>query len=364
MRDTFYKMMGRTRYVVCRLFLHLSGRELAPLLKFLNRTVQEAIDSEGDMQILGEGLVEICQTLLQYDEYWLSAANEGDVFWNEGEAGDYVNELFTDSAARYLSGSDFSSTFEFVSEALTPNLIVMITVAYEGEVADLETDLSNISALRAGFKTLINLYYKHTLRAIQVHFSPAKLGDKLTNEQVLKYYPELIPLLPNSNQPVEISQPSTFTPAATDNITLTSDTQPKYDVFLAHNSLDKPLVREIAKQLKQRGLKPWLDEEAILAGQIIQEEIQKIIPQIKAAAFFIGQHGLGKWQKVELRSLYTQCVEKGITVIPVLLPDVREFPPELVFLKEHKWVSFSEEIIYNPLDSLYWGIIQSKPEDK
>jgi len=32
----------------------------------------------------------------------------GDVFWDEGEAGDYFNELFTDSAQRYLSEPDLS----------------------------------------------------------------------------------------------------------------------------------------------------------------------------------------------------------------------------------------------------------------
>ncbi|MHC5763892.1 toll/interleukin-1 receptor domain-containing protein, partial [Nostoc sp.] len=125
--------------------------------------------------------------------------------------------------------------------------------------------------------------------------------------------------------------------------------QPEFDVFLAHNSLDKPFVRDIAKRLRRSRLKPWLDEEAILPGQIIQEEIQKIIPRIKAAAFFIGKHGLGRWQKVELRSLYTQCVEKGIIVIPVLLPDVSKFPSELVFLKEHRWINFSylQQIVFD-----------------
>ncbi len=119
---------------------------------------------------------------------------------------------------------------------------------------------------------------------------------------------------------------------------------PEFDVFLAHNSIDKPFVKDIAKRLRRSRFKPWLDEEAILPGQIIQEEIQKIIPRIKAAAFFIGKYGLGRWQKVELRSLYTQCVEKGITVIPVLLPDAGKFPPELIFLKEHKWVRFTTGI--------------------
>ncbi|MDZ8226965.1 MULTISPECIES: DUF1517 domain-containing protein [unclassified Nostoc] len=196
MRDTFNKMIGRTRYVVLRLFLHLGGGEVAPILGVLNSVGRDAIDADGDLEVLGEGLVEISQTLLQYDEYWLSAANEGDVFFDEGEAGDYVNELFTDSAQRYLSEPSYSSdrSNEPLSIPVTQNIIVMITAAYEGEVPELETDLSNIQALKEGLKALINLHYKHKFQAIQVHFSPAQLGDELTSDQLLQYYPELIPL--------------------------------------------------------------------------------------------------------------------------------------------------------------------------
>ncbi|AVH69662.1 DUF1517 domain-containing protein [Nostoc sp. 'Lobaria pulmonaria (5183) cyanobiont'] len=196
MSNIFNKMIGRTRYVVFRLFLHLGGGEVAPILGVLNSAGRDAIDADGDLEVLGEGLVEISQTLLQYDEYWLSAANEGDVFWNEGEAGDYVNELFTDSAERYLSEPNYASNGlnEPLSIPVTRNIIVMITVAYEGEVPDLETDLSNVQALKEGLKALINLHYKHRLKAIQVHFSPAQLGDELTSDQLLQYYPELIPL--------------------------------------------------------------------------------------------------------------------------------------------------------------------------
>lgn len=197
MRDTFNRMMGQTRYVVFRLFLHLAGNEVAPILGVLNSAAREAIDAEGELEVLGAGLVEICETLLRYDQDWLSAANEGDVFWNEGEAGDYVNELFTDSAQRYGADADYSNTSgvgDSFSVPVTRNVIVMITVAYEGEVPELETDLSNIQALKEAFKALINLHYKHKLRAIQVHFSPAQLGDELTNDHLLQYFPELIPL--------------------------------------------------------------------------------------------------------------------------------------------------------------------------
>jgi uncharacterized membrane protein len=193
----FNRMIGRTRYVVCRIMLHLGGLEVAPILGVLNRTAREAIDADGDMEVLGEGLVEVCQTLLQYDEYWVSAANQGDVFWSEGEAGDYVSELFTDSAERYLSEPDFvseSSVNESLSIPVTRNVVVMITMAYEGEVPELETDLSNVQALKEGLKSVINLHYNRTIRAIQVHFSPAQLGDELTNDQLLQYYPELLPL--------------------------------------------------------------------------------------------------------------------------------------------------------------------------
>ncbi|PMB18393.1 hypothetical protein CEN40_14270 [Fischerella thermalis CCMEE 5205] len=197
MRDSFNRMMGKTRYVVCRIMLHLAGSEVAPILGVLNRCAREAMDSDGDLNVLGEGLVELCETLLQYDEYWLSAANEGEVFWNEGEAGDYVNELFTDSAQRYKSEPDFSSESDYndsFSIPVTRNVVVMITVAYTGEVPELETDLANIYALKEALKALINLHYNHKLKAIQVHFSPAQLGDELTNDQLLQYYPELIPL--------------------------------------------------------------------------------------------------------------------------------------------------------------------------
>ncbi|BAZ42483.1 hypothetical protein NIES4101_84520 [Calothrix sp. NIES-4101] len=201
MRDSLNKMMGRTRYVVCRVFIHLAGADVAPILGSLNTTARDAIAADGDLEILGEGLVNVCQTLLQYDEYWTSAANEGDVFWSEGEAGDYVNDLFTDSAQRYLSEPDFSSSYGSVNDAnqplsipVTRNVIVMLTAAFTGEIPELESDLSNIQALKEGLKALINLHYKHKLKAIQVHFSPAQLGDELTNDQLLQHYPELIPL--------------------------------------------------------------------------------------------------------------------------------------------------------------------------
>ncbi|WP_414587356.1 effector-associated domain EAD1-containing protein [Scytonema sp. PCC 10023] len=141
----------------------------------------------------------------------------------------------------------------------------------------------------------------------------------------------------------------------------------EFDVFLAHNSADKPEVRTIAHQLKTRNIKIWFDEEQIPPGRSFQDEIQKAIPLVKSAAIFIGLQGLGKWQEMEVRSLTTRCVEKGIPLIPILLPGVTKLPEKLVFLKEYTWVDFSKSIDdVQALKKLVWGITgtQSSPQQK
>ncbi|NER08266.1 MAG: DUF1517 domain-containing protein [Okeania sp. SIO3C4] len=196
-QDSFNKFTGKTRFVVSRLFVHLAGSEVTPFLGVLNRAVREIVASEGNLEVAGERLVEVCQSLLQYDTYWQSAANEGDVIWDEGEAGDFFDELFTDSASRYLSSGD-NEDDEVDDQPLTlsptGNLVVMITVAFEGEVPDIEADLASMDAMTLALKALINLHYQEKLRGIQIHFSPARLGDELDNEQLLLNFSELIPL--------------------------------------------------------------------------------------------------------------------------------------------------------------------------
>ncbi|MEI6381211.1 MAG: DUF1517 domain-containing protein [Cyanobacteriota bacterium ELA615] len=198
-RDRLNRLAGKNRYVVCRIFVHLTGKEIAPLLGILNRAGRSAIESDGDLESVGESLVTICENLLQMDLYWQSAHNEGDVFWDEGQAGDYFNSLSTDSISRFKSGSELEGGVEDVQETpltipATNNIVVMISAAYIGEVPELETNLASRDALITALKVLINLHYQGNLEAIGVYFSPSKFGDELTSEQILPNFPELIPL--------------------------------------------------------------------------------------------------------------------------------------------------------------------------
>ncbi|MGB7381143.1 MAG: TIR domain-containing protein [Rivularia sp. (in: cyanobacteria)] len=134
-----------------------------------------------------------------------------------------------------------------------------------------------------------------------------------------------------------------------------------FDVFLAHNSKDKSDIIIIAELLKQQGLNPWLDKEQIPPGSWFQEVIQQAIPQVKSAAIFIGSNGLGRWQRLELRSFTSRCVEANIRVIPVMLPGVKEIPSELTFLRELNGVFFDSIDDDSALDNLIWGITGRRP---
>lgn len=139
-------------------------------------------------------------------------------------------------------------------------------------------------------------------------------------------------------------------------------TEQQFDVFLAHSSKDKPLIRRIYRKLADLGLRPWLDEEEIAPGTKFQDEIQQAIGRIKTAAIFFGPDGLGRWQALELKSFISQCVRRDIPVIPVLLPGVKEIPEELIFLQEFHAVAFHDSIEdEKALFSLEWGITGCKP---
>ena len=142
-------------------------------------------------------------------------------------------------------------------------------------------------------------------------------------------------------------------------VTKTIMTNQHFDVFLAHNSQDKPQVRAIVANLKRRGLKVWLDEEQIPPGRPFQDVIQQALQNVSCAAIFIGSGGLGRWQILELRSLLTRFVDADIPVIPVLLPGVEGIPEHLLFLQELNYVKFENGINdFEALDKLESGIRQ------
>jgi GTPase SAR1 family protein len=132
-----------------------------------------------------------------------------------------------------------------------------------------------------------------------------------------------------------------------------------YDVFLCHNSKDKPEIKAVGKHLKELGVLPWLDEWELRPGQSWQSELEKQIKQIKAAAVFIGPDGIGPWQDQEQQAFIRQFVKRNCPVIPVILPGCVT-PPELpIFLEGMTWVDF-RKLEPDPIQQLVWGITGDK----
>lgn len=130
----------------------------------------------------------------------------------------------------------------------------------------------------------------------------------------------------------------------------------EFDVFLAHNSKDKPEVIKIANKLRERGLNPWLDNEQIFPGDNIQEVVFQGISQSKVGAFFISQNRLGAFQRnLELGAIiqfFLEKKEKGFRVIPILLSDISDIPDELYHLKQWAWIRFTNSNVEEDEEAL------------
>lgn len=132
-----------------------------------------------------------------------------------------------------------------------------------------------------------------------------------------------------------------------------------FDVFLCHNSKDKPEVKKIGEELKKRGMKPWLDEWELQPGRPWQRALEAQIASISSAAVFVGKDGVGPWQQMELEAYLREFVRRGRSVIPVLLKDAPEKPQVPLFLQGMTWVDFSKQEP-DPMKQLIWGITSKK----
>jgi energy-coupling factor transporter ATP-binding protein EcfA2 len=117
-----------------------------------------------------------------------------------------------------------------------------------------------------------------------------------------------------------------------------------FDIFLSHNSADKPFVESIAQKLQSKGLNPWLDKWCLVPGQPWQLQLATILQGCPAFGVFVGPNGLGDWAREELLvAQHRAAKERSFRLIPILLPGVSDpfdwgkLPP---FLAQRTWVDF------------------------
>jgi hypothetical protein len=140
-----------------------------------------------------------------------------------------------------------------------------------------------------------------------------------------------------------------------------SESPEKFDVFLCHNSRDKPDVKQIGRQLMEQGIRPWLDEWDLRPGFSWQKALEEQISNIRAAAVFVGKSGIGPWQDQELSAFLREFVKRDCPVIPVILSSCESTPELPVFLSGMTWVDFRQDEPV-PLDRLIWGVTGRRPK--
>jgi hypothetical protein len=112
----------------------------------------------------------------------------------------------------------------------------------------------------------------------------------------------------------------------------------EFDVFLCHNSEDKPAIRRVNHDLQRAGVRTWFDEEQIRPGQLWQIELERQIAEVRAACVFVGPNQRGPWQEVEIRAFLSEFVNRACPVIPVLLPGAAGSPDLPLFLRQMMWL--------------------------
>jgi len=136
----------------------------------------------------------------------------------------------------------------------------------------------------------------------------------------------------------------------------------KLDVFLSHNSRDKPIVEEIAARLRNRGFTVLLDRNELRPDTLWYQGLEKGAHASWTVAVFVGEDGLDAWPEPEIRALITRSRQEEIPVLLVLLPGCLEFPQLALFQEAFPWVDLRKGLHEEGLARLAWRITNAKRE--
>ena len=116
-----------------------------------------------------------------------------------------------------------------------------------------------------------------------------------------------------------------------------------YDVFLSHNSRDKPRVCKLAERLKEAGLRVWFDDWIIKPGDDIYLAIERGLEAARVQVLCLSPMALGsEWVTLERSTvLFRDPTNAGRRFVPLMLADC-ELPDTL---RRYKYVDFRQETL-------------------
>ncbi len=99
----------------------------------------------------------------------------------------------------------------------------------------------------------------------------------------------------------------------------------QYDVFLSHNSADKPRGRRLAERLRPAGLLVWFDEWVIKAGDDIYLAIERGLEASRTLVLCLSPAALGSdWVSLERSTmLFRDPANAGRRIHPLACANSR-----------------------------------------
>lgn len=113
-----------------------------------------------------------------------------------------------------------------------------------------------------------------------------------------------------------------------------------YDIYISYDEADTIEVMKIGDQLKAHGILPWFDVIDADPGKLARPQQEEQIGRIPTAAVFIGQQAIGRGQVLQTYSFIEQFVQRGCSVIPVILPGTQGKPKLPIYLANFAGVDF------------------------
>lgn len=119
-------------------------------------------------------------------------------------------------------------------------------------------------------------------------------------------------------------------------------------LFLCHNSIDKPIIRDVAEAVElEYGVQNFLDVYSIPAGAEFIPYIEKELSQCSGCAIFLGGSGWGPthlWEADRAVARYRQ--DQDFKIIPVALPGITQGAMDRLaggsVFRNLNWVDFTK----------------------
>ncbi|MCY7353320.1 MAG: TIR domain-containing protein, partial [Cytophagaceae bacterium] len=149
------------------------------------------------------------------------------------------------------------------------------------------------------------------------------------------------------------------------------------NIFLSYNRKNGPFVAQIATQLRSLNMgmtgEMFFDQDNLDAGQVWADKIQEALVNCDACVVFIGEQGIGNWQRKEVLEAINLLEKRGAAfrIIPVIVPHSnrenvqKSFP---WFLSDIQWIEFigpsDSDAFLKLVEALRTGSSISFPFDK